>query len=349
VDNTLPLLNIPFGEWAFALDLPEKERYRVRQLHTWVFDRRVKSFSEMSDLPVDLRQKWDKNFRLRTLTLDHKDVSAQDGTARLFFKAEDGKMVSCVYLPGRGGDEDRSSLCLSTQIGCAWECTFCASGRVKFDRNLSASEIVEQVLQAEELYGRHIDSLLFMGMGEPLANYGNLVQALHILRSPLGLKYGARHVTVSTSGLVSQIRALAREAPKVNLAVSLHAADDSVRQRLMPKSAQWPIKELLRSAWDFQKITGTGRLTFEYILIKGVNDSVRTAQRLANTLRAKKAWVNLIAYNPVPGLKFERPSDGTIQNFTNILEERGVFVRLRKPQGTDIASGCGQLGPARNK
>jgi 23S rRNA (adenine2503-C2)-methyltransferase len=345
--TAVSLLDIPFGEWASLLELPENEAYRIRQVQTWVFTRRAKSFLEMSDLPQALRERWEATVRLRTLSLARKDVSERDGTARLFFDASDGRSISSVYLPGRGGEEERSTLCLSTQVGCAWGCVFCASGRVAFQRNLTPAEMVEQVLQAESLFGRKIDSLVFMGMGEPLANYGNLVRALHILRSPLGLNFGARHVTVSTVGLVSQIRSLAREAPKVNLAVSLHAADDETRRRLLPKAAQWPLKELLRAAWDYQKIMGSGRLTFEYILLKGVNDSQRAAQRLSNLLRAKKAWVNLIAYNPVPGLKFEAPAEETMKSFAKVLEERGIFVRLRKPQGTDIGSGCGQLGSAR--
>jgi 23S rRNA (adenine2503-C2)-methyltransferase len=204
-----PLLDIPFNDWFKAFELEPKEAYRVRQVHTWVFDRRVKTFADMSDLPQSLREKWEGAFRLRTLVLRRREVSAEDGTARLFFETSDRKSFSSVYLPAKGGEGDRSALCLSTQIGCAWGCVFCASGRVALERNLSAAEMVEQVFWAEEAFGRKINSLVFMGMGEPLANFTNLVQALQVIRSPLGLNYGARHVTVSTSGLVPQITMLA--------------------------------------------------------------------------------------------------------------------------------------------
>jgi 23S rRNA (adenine2503-C2)-methyltransferase len=341
-----PLLDIPFNDWFKAFELEPKEAYRVRQVHTWVFDRRVKTFADMSDLPQSLREKWEGAFRLRTLVLRRREVSAEDGTARLFFETSDRKSFSSVYLPAKGGEGDRSALCLSTQIGCAWGCVFCASGRVALERNLSAAEMVEQVFWAEEAFGRKINSLVFMGMGEPLANFTNLVQALQVIRSPLGLNYGARHVTVSTSGLVPQITMLAQAAPHVNLAISLHAATDETRKKLLPKSSAWTIKDLLNAAWGYQRATGRGRVTFEYILIKGVNDSVREAQRLANLLRAKKAWVNLIAYNPVDGLPYQTPDDATVREFAKILTQRGLFVRLRKPQGTDISAGCGQLGEA---
>jgi 23S rRNA (adenine2503-C2)-methyltransferase len=338
------LLDVPFGEWKHVLDLSDTEAYRVRQAQEWVFRRRVKTFAEMTNIPAALREKWAASHALRSVALERRETSERDGTSRLFFRAKDGKPFSAVFLPAKGEDDERHSLCVSTQVGCAWGCVFCASGRVAFQRNLASSEILEQVLLAEESTGQKIDSVLFMGMGEPLANYRNLLWALQCLRSPLGFGYGARHVTVSTSGLVPQILSLAREGPKVNLAISLHAADDDVRRKILPKSSAWPIKDLLKAAWAYQKTAGSGRVTFEYILLKGINDSHRTAQRLANLLRAKKAWVNLIAYNPVPGLPYEKPSDATVRNFAGILSERGVFVRLRKPQGTDIAAGCGQLG-----
>lgn len=352
------LLDVPFAEWGRALELGDKDAYRARQILTAVFQRRVQSFAEMTDLPQALRDRLAGSFRLRSLRLVRREISAEDGTSRLFFEAPDGGSFSAVLLPSRPGEDDaaepaaegasgrtaRTGLCLSTQVGCAWGCVFCASGRVPFERNLTPSEILEQVFFAEEALGGRLSSLVFMGMGEPLANFDNLLTALQALRSPLGFHFGARHVTVSTTGLVPQIVQLAELAPKVNLAVSLHAADDETRRRVMPKSARWTIKELLHAAWDYQRITGGVRVTFEYIVIKGVNDSVREAQRLSNMLRGKKAWVNLIAYNPVPGVPYERPADETLFAFAKILKDRGLFVHLRKPQGVDITAGCGQLG-----
>jgi len=336
------LLDIPFGEWARVMELPPSEMYRARQIQEWIFTRRAKSFADMTNLPAPLRDRLAKQLTLRTMTVVRKDVSARDGTSRIFFKTQDGKDVSTVFLPSR--EEDRFSLCLSTQVGCAWGCVFCASGRVRLERNLMSSEILEQVLWAEEEMGKKISSLLFMGMGEPLANYNNVLWALQVLRSPMGLNFGARHVTVSTSGLVPQILKMSDEAPKVNLAISLHAADDATRAKILPKSSRWPIKDLLKAAWAYQKNMGNVRVTFEYILLKGVNDSLRAAQRLSNLLRDKNAWVNLIVYNPVPGLPYAKPSDDAVSKFEKVLTGRGIFVRVRKPQGVDIAAGCGQLG-----
>jgi 23S rRNA (adenine2503-C2)-methyltransferase len=202
----------------------------------------------------------------------------------------------------------------------------------------------------EEVTGKPLDSLLFMGMGEPLANYQNLVGALGLFRAEEALGFGARHVTVSTCGLVPQIEKLATDAPKVNLAISLHAANDELRAKLLPKSSKWTIKELMNAAKLYSKATGS-RVTFEYIVLAGVNDSEQDAKRLANLIRGPAEhgdyWVNLIAYNPVPGLPYARPEEKIIDTFKEILTSRHVPVRLRKPQGVDIGAGCGQLGEAR--
>jgi len=342
--KTKSFLDIPFDQWENALQLSSTQKYRVRQIQEWVFQRRVKSFDEMTNLPAELRNSLSSRFSMRTLRIVDCEKSARDGTARLNFETFAGEKFSSVFLPSYKNGNNRFSLCLSTQVGCAWGCVFCASGRVPFQRNLLPSEIVEQYLLTEEVMGEKIGSLLFMGMGEPLANYENVRLALSSLRSPLGFNIGARHITLSTCGLVPQIRRLAEEGPKVNLAISLHAADDETRRKILPKSSRWPIKDLLRAAWYFQEHMGQVRLTFEYILLKGINDGTQSAKRLGNQLRRKKAWVNLIAYNPVPGLPYQQSSESDTSRFEQILTDRGVFVRVRKPQGTDIAAGCGQLG-----
>jgi 23S rRNA (adenine2503-C2)-methyltransferase len=207
--------------------------------------------------------------------------------------------------------------------------------------------MVDQILSVEHMTQKPLDSILLMGMGEPLANYENLVSFLQMVRHPQALGFGARHVTVSTSGLVPQIEALAEVDLRVNLAISLHSAYDSVRATLLPKASRWSVKEVLKSAKLYSKKTGA-RVTFEIVLIAGVNDLDTHAKRLANLLRGPSGrwdcWVNLIAYNPVPGLSFRAPSEERIESFKKILIERGVPVRLRKPQGIDIGSGCGQLG-----
>lgn len=340
------LLDIPLKEWPDLVKELGEPMFRTAQLAEWIFKKKARRFSDMTTLPAAFRTKLDERYRLRSLDIDRVLTSDMDGTMRYFFKAQDGGEVSCVYLPF----EERVSLCLSTQVGCAWGCVFCASGRVKFERNLTPSEILDQIFLIEEASGRSIDSLLFMGMGEPLANYANLIEALRLIRSESGLNFGARHVTVSTCGLAPQIIKLADDAPKVNLAISLHAANDELRAELLPKSSKWTIKELLAAVKHYSMSTNS-RVTFEYIVIAGVNDSEQDAKRLSNLLRSLAEhgdyWVNLIAYNPVPGLTFKSPVPETIEMFKEILTKRGIPVRLRKPQGTDIGAGCGQLGEPR--
>lgn len=340
------LLDTPMAEWPTVVADVGEQPFRAAQLAEWIFKKRAKNFSDMSNLPAALRQKLSDAYTVRTLELDHAVTSKEDGTTRYFFKTQDNQMVTCVYLPF----EERQSLCLSTQVGCAWGCVFCASGKVPFERNLTPAEIIDQIVIVEEASGKKLDSLLFMGMGEPLANYRNLIEALRMIRADVALNFGARHVTVSTCGLVPQIEMLADEAPKVNLAISLHASNDELRKKLLPKSSKWTIKELMTAAKNFSKKTRS-RVTFEYIVLDAMNDSEQDAKRLANLVRGPAQhgdyWVNLIAYNPVPGLPYRRPTDERIEAFKSILADRHVPVRLRKPQGVDIGAGCGQLGEAR--
>jgi 23S rRNA (adenine2503-C2)-methyltransferase len=340
------ILDVPMADWPAIIEGLGQPAFRAGQVADWIFKKRATGFEVMSNLPAGLRSALAERYTVRSLEIDKAVTSQLDGTTRYFFKTRDGQIVSCVYLPF----EERQSLCISTQVGCAWGCVFCASGQVKFERNLTAAEIIDQVLLVEAASGKPLDSLLFMGMGEPLGNYNNLVSALQIIRSPFALNFGARHVTVSTCGLAPQIEKLATEAPKVNLAISLHASNDDLRKTLLPKSSKWTIKEVMNAAKIYSKTTGA-RVTFEYIVIDGVNDTERDAKRLANLVRGPAEhgdyWVNLIAYNPVPGLPYRRPADEKIEAFKEILSARRVPVRLRKPQGVDIGAGCGQLGEAR--
>lgn len=340
------LLNTPMSEWPALVAEVGDQPFRAGQLADWIFKKRAVSFKKMSSLPAGFRDKFEASYKIRSLELEQAITSEEDGTTRYIFNTEDGKKTTCVFLPF----EERRSICVSTQVGCAWGCVFCASGQVPFERNLTASEIVDQIMIVEEASGKPLDSVLFMGMGEPLANYRNLVDALQIIRSPFGLNFGARHVTVSTCGLVPQIEKLAVEAPKVNLAISLHASNDELRKKLLPKSSKWNIRELMTAAKSYSKKTKS-RVTFEYIVLHNMNDSDQDAKRLSNLVRGPAEhgdyWVNLIAYNPVPGLSYQRPSDERIEKFKHILTARRVPVRLRKPQGVDISAGCGQLGEAR--
>ncbi len=338
-----PFLNIPPGDWPQIVESLGEAPYRIQQIADWIFNRRVKRFQQMTDLPQGFRQKLEDGFLLRSLTPAGREKSQIDGTTRYFFTTSDGASVPCVYLPFQG----RHSLCLSTQVGCAWGCVFCASGKVKFQRNLTVQEICDQIFFVEELTGHKLDSLLFMGMGEPLSAYTALLSALHLIRGSLYFNFGARYVTVSTCGLVPQIEKLAQEAPKVNLAISLHAAYDDLRKTILPNASKWTIKEVISATKLFSKIQKT-KVTFEYILLDGVNDSEQDAKRLANLLRnfvdKGDYHVNLIAYNPIVGLPFQTSPHAKMSLFEEILRSRHIPVFLRKPQGTDIQAGCGQLG-----
>lgn len=264
----------------------------------------------------------------------HSAHPAEDGE-RLLVTLGDGQMVESVLLP-RGG------LCVSSQVGCAYDCKFCASGLAGFTRNLTAAEIVEQVIQAEAMAADRVDNLVFMGMGEPLANFSNLVKAIEILNAEWGIGIGARHMTVSTSGLAPQIQKLADFPLQIRLAISLHGASDPVRDQIMPVNRKYPLAELFEAleAWNAKR---KQFLTFEFILIEDVNDSLDQARLLARRARSVNAKVNLIPYNTVDGLPWKRPSEARQEAFLAVLTSAGVTATLRREKGHDIAAACGQL------
>lgn len=315
--------------------------FRAKQIYEWFFQKQAARFSEMSDLPSALREALESRFRLHPLALRRQVASRLDGTIRYFFKGRDGRDVSTVYLP----EGDRLSLCLSTQVGCSYQCSFCASGLVPFRRQLSAAEIIDQILLIERDQRRKPTNLLFMGMGEPLANFTQVVQAIRWMTAPLGIGMSPSRITLSTSGLVPQIGRLADEGVKVKLAVSLHAVRDELRRKIMPVSGRFGVRSLIRAAKYYARKTNAP-VTFEYILLEGVNDHFIDAVRLSYLTKGFLNKVNLIPYNPVAGLAYERPSGESVARFQNWLRERGVPVFVRKPKGLDIGSACGQLGPA---
>jgi 23S rRNA (adenine2503-C2)-methyltransferase len=241
-----------------------------------------------------------------------------------------------------GQRSDRRTICISTQVGCAYGCKFCASGLEGFSRNLRAEEIVDQIMMIERESGEKIDNIVFMGMGEPLANFDNLMRAIRIINAPWGLGIGARHITVSTSGLAPQIRKLADEALQIRLAVSLHGATDEVRDQIMPINRRHNVDELL-AACDYYVAHKKQRLTFEYILIAGVNDADEQAHLLAKHARRLSATVNLIPYNTVESLQWSRPSRNRQETFLSILRRHGIPATLRREKGHDINAACGQL------
>ncbi|HUF60459.1 MAG TPA: 23S rRNA (adenine(2503)-C(2))-methyltransferase RlmN [Verrucomicrobiales bacterium] len=319
--------------------------FRSRQILHWLYAMRCTRFSAMTNLSEALRDRLRENFRLRSLTTARVQGSA-DATSKFLFRLDDGRFIESVLIPASEGAPGRRSprrtLCVSSQIGCAYGCRFCASGLAGFARNLTAAEIVEQLLFAEQLSSRRVDNIVFMGMGEPLANYDAVLRSIRIFNAQWGPNVGARQITVSTSGLAPQIRTLAEEGLQIRLAVSLHGPTDEIREQIMPVNRRYPLAEL-QDALDFFRSQRKQRITFEYILIEGVNDEPAHARLLAALAHRTHAKVNLIPYNTVEGLSWRRPSLARQHSFAAILREHGCFATLRMEKGNDIDAACGQL------
>lgn len=319
--------------------------FRAGQILDWVWKKKAASFEEMTNLPADFRGSLAQNFRISAL--EHTTTQgAKDTTRKFLFRLHDGRYVESVLIPANpalyGERSDRLTLCISSQVGCAFGCKFCASGLAGFTRNLDPAEIAGQLLAAEQLSGERVDSLVFMGMGEPLSNLDNLLAAIALITGPETLHLGARHLTVSTSGLVPQIKKLAEHPQQIRLAISLHGATDDVRQQIMPVNKKWPVAELF-DALDYWNARKNRKLTLEYILIDGVNDSLEQAAILARHARRLGAKVNLIPYNTVDGLAWKRPSETRCKAFRDVLTKAGVTATLRLEKGHDIDAACGQL------
>ena len=321
--------------------------YRAGQIMNWLYEKRASGFEEMSDLPQALRARLAENFSMGKLGVV-RVLGSRDMTRKFLFRLEDGKLIESVLIPASpalyGQKSDRRTACVSTQVGCAYGCRFCASGLDGFSRNLRANEIVDQIMAIESHVGgsERIDNIVFMGMGEPLANFDNVMRAIRILNAPWGLSIGARHITVSTSGLAPQIRKLADEPLQIRLAISLHGATDEVRNQIMPINRRYNL-ETLFSACDYYVERKKQRLTFEYILIAGVNDTDDQAHLLASHAGRLAAKVNLIPYNTVQGLPWSRPSQNRQEKFLSILQRHRISATLRREKGGDIDAACGQL------
>jgi len=330
--------------------------YRAAQLADWLYPRRAATWGEMSNLPRTLREQLAKEFTLETLELVRKQGSA-DTTQKFLWRLADGALIESVLIPANpalyGEASDRHTLCVSTQVGCAYGCGFCASGLDGWKRNLAPHEIVGQWLGVERWRAtqtpeaakggeRFVNNLVIMGMGEPLANYDHLLRALTILNAPWGGGIGARKITVSTSGLVPQIRRLADEPFQFRLAISLHGATDEVRGKIMPVNRKYPLAELTAACEYYQSRKGK-MITLEYILIAGVNDALDQIAPLAQLAGRLNAKVNLIPYNSVEGLPWQRPAEEDQERFAAALESRGITTTLRREKGHDIDAACGQL------
>lgn len=344
-DGVRPLVGMLPEEILAELTAAGEPAFRARQITEWVYQKRAVAWEDMSNLGKDLRSRLAQSFAVTTLKLATVQGS-RDTTQKLLFRLQDGRYVESVLIPASPGQDgmrsDRRTVCVSSQVGCAYACQFCASGLAGFTRNLRPDEIVGQILEAGRLCGERIDNLVFMGMGEPLANLTNLLRALTVIQAEWGLGIGARHITVSTSGLAPQIRKLADFPVPIRLALSLHGATDEVRSRIMPVNKKYPIAELF-DALDYWRARRKQRITFEYILIDGVNDSIEQAEALVKRARPLQAKINLIPYNKVDGLTWERPPVPVQEQFRDILNAGGVAATIRTEKGHDIDAACGQL------
>ena len=337
------LLGLPEPRLAqFFSELGEKP-FRARQLLQWMHQRGVSDFDAMTDLSKKLRDRLRDLAEVR-VSVPELEQRSVDGTVKWLFPSGSGQAIETVFIP----EPARGTLCISSQVGCALDCAFCATGAQGFNRNLEPGEIVGQVWHAMQNLPRRangepaVTNVVFMGMGEPLANYRNIVPVLEILISDWAYGLSRRRVTVSTSGIVPNIDRLGEEC-NVSLAVSLHAPNDGLRNRLVPINKMHPIAELLDSCWRYAARRSNRFITFEYVMLDGVNDSVEYADRLAALLRNRPAKVNLIPFNPFVGNEFERSPLETIRAFQERLRERGLVATIRKTRGDDIDAACGQL------
>ena len=313
--------------------------YRADQIAGWLYHRGIDDLDRMTDLGVELRSSLAKTWDARALELAGVDRS-QDGTVKAVLRAKDGAEIESVLIP----EEDRTTLCVSTQVGCAMACSFCATGTLGFSRNLSTAEIIDQVCRMRDVSGeeRRITNIVFMGMGEPLLNLPAVIEAVRLLIHPKAFAMAPRRITVSTVGLVPKIAELLACAP-LNLAVSLHATTDAVRDRLVPLNRRYPIADLLAELRRIEFVNTRRPVFFEYTLIEGVNDSAEDAARLAPLLAGIPSKVNLIPMNPHPDSTLRAPSEQVIDRFLRIVAGSGLRVTLRRPRGEDIDAACGQL------
>jgi 23S rRNA (adenine2503-C2)-methyltransferase len=337
------LLGLPRPDLeAFCAELGSKP-FRARQLMNWLYKRGCDRIDQMTDLALDFRALLAERSQIRLPEIITVQRAA-DGTCKWLLRADQTQAFEMVYIP----EVDRGTLCISSQVGCALDCAFCSTAQQGFNRNLSTAEIVGQVWLANRELGfqpggeRIITNVVLMGMGEPLANFRNVIPACRIFLDDLGMDLSRRRVTLSTSGLVPQIYHLAREI-NVALAVSLHAPDDALRDRLVPINRLHPIAELLEACWHYIDEQNGRSVTFEYVMLEGVNDSPAQARRLGQLLRGHPAKVNLIPFNPFPGAQFRRSSDETIVRFRDELNGAGVIATIRRTRGDDIDAACGQL------
>jgi 23S rRNA (adenine2503-C2)-methyltransferase len=323
---------------SLLLNLGEN-RYRAAQITKWTYRFAATSFDEMANISKKLKEKLSKKFYISVLN-PIKELKSKDGTRKYLFKLEDESLIESVLIP----EISRLTLCISTQVGCKLGCKFCLTGKGRFIRNLKTAEIINQICSIKDSLpeSENISNIVLMGMGEPLANYNNTLKALHIITDPGGLQFSPRKVTLSTAGLVPEIKRLGKDT-NVNLAVSLNATEDRTRDYLMPINRKYPLDTLLNACREYPLPTRK-RITFEYILIKGINDSIDDAKRLVNILKGIRCKINLISFNEYPCSEFKSPDREAINTFQQVLINSNYTSIIRASKGSDILAACGQLG-----
>lgn len=314
------------------------QKFHARQIWAWIYKKAALDFDSMSDLTKDLRKQLKENFSFSGIKLVDVEKS-KDGTEKFLFELKDANLIEAVVIPAEG----RVTGCISTQAGCRFACRFCASGMLGFRRSLTFGELIEEILYLNNRISAKLTHLVFMGTGEPLDNYENVLRAIRVINSPHALNIGARRITISTCGIIPGIKRLAEEKLQVELSVSLHAADDKIRSQVMPINKKYPLKDLIQACREYVKKTNR-QVTFEYVLIKGLNSDLQSANKLSTIMKGLRLCkVNLIPANAIKGLKIEPPDKREILLFKDYLLKSGLNVTLRKPRGQDIDAACGQL------
>ena len=330
---------------SFFIDLDEKA-FRAEQLWNWLYVKGINELSGLNNISKNIINKINEQYYLSQFKVS-RSLLSKDGTRKWLFELEDGNEIETVYIP----DKNRGTICVSSQVGCSLSCSFCHTGTMKFSRNLSTSEILGQVMYVKNILNdwnnktdkKKITNIVFMGMGEPLLNYDNVIKSINVLTDQKGLAFSKRKVTLSTSGVVSKILDF-KEDSDVNLAVSFHAAFDEIRDILVPINKKWPIESLLKALKEYSKKRKHKRITFEYIMLDGINDSIKDAKELVKLIKPFKAKINLIPFNPWPGSNYKASSSDQIEVFKKfILDEGKLVATVRLPRGDDVLAACGQL------
>ena len=332
------ILSLSLEELIIALDALGEKKFRAEQIFSWLHVKKVTEFEEMTNISLELRTKLSENFYIKRLNIAKRLESCTDNTIKYLYELDDGNHIETVLMEYKHGN----SICISTQVGCKMGCTFCATGKSGFSRNLAPSEMLAQIQAAQLDNNIRISNVVLMGMGEPLDNYDNVIKFLSLVSSDKGLNIGMRHITLSTCGVVPKIYELAKLKLQITLAVSLHAPRDEIRSKTMPINRRYNLERLIDACFAYSKATGR-RITFEYAMIDGVNDSDKCAYELARLLKGLMCHINLIPVNKVEERNFEKGSNDDIRAFQEKLTHLGINATVRRELGSDISASCGQL------